>query len=72
MVDWSGKIRALQVVLDNPSNIFYTGQQVAGEPSLEVKHHLTVLAELDLNLLPGAAQGGRSQDHKTLCCLCCK
>ena len=31
MVDWSGKIRALEIVLDNPSNIFYSGQQVAGE-----------------------------------------
>jgi len=30
MVDWSGKIRAFQVVLDNPSNIFFTGQRVEG------------------------------------------
>ena len=38
----------------------------------DVKHHITVNAELDLNAFPEAAQGGRSQDHKNLCCLCCK
>jgi len=177
MVDWSGKIQAFQVVLDNPSNIFFTGQRVEGRvmivlteekkmkhlkiklqgkgevhwteqrtrrrnnqtehytehyraeetygreevilvngPSLpagthyipfslnlpqgtpstyesqyghvryylkatmvrdwkwdyDVKHHITVNAELDLNMVTGAADGGRSQDHKNLCCLCCK
>ena len=38
----------------------------------DVKHHITVNAELDLNMVTGAADGGRSQDHKNLCCLCCK
>ena len=57
----------------------------------DVKHHITVNAELDLNTVSGAAQvinpgvlilqilvtilaaqGGRSQDHKNFCCLCCK
>ena len=38
----------------------------------DVKHHITVNAELDLNAFPEAAQRGRSQDHKNLCCLCCK
>ena len=38
----------------------------------DVKHHITVNAELDLNAFPEAALGGRNQDHKNLCCLCCK
>ena len=32
----------------------------------------TVNAELDLNAYSEAALGGRNQDHKNLCCLCCK
>ena len=56
MVDWSGKIQAfqvgknifldrhflLQVVLDNPSNIFFTGQRVEGRVIIIVtiiNHH---------------------------------
>ena len=38
----------------------------------DVKHHITVNAELDLNAFPEASLGGRNQDHKNLCCLCCK
>jgi len=36
----------------------------------DVKHHITVLAELDLNELADASQGGRSQDQKNLHCFC--
>jgi hypothetical protein len=38
----------------------------------DVKQLINVLTELDLNMFPMAAEGGQSQDHKTLCCLCCK
>jgi hypothetical protein len=37
-----------------------------------VKQHVTVNGVLDLNLFPLALQAGRSQDHKNLCCLCCR
>ena len=38
----------------------------------QVKEHVTVNGVLDLNQFPSALQSGRSQDHKVLCCLCCK
>jgi len=36
----------------------------------DVKHHITVLAELDLNDLPDASQGAHNQDQKNLHCFC--